>query len=112
MRIALIIIKNLCFLSNKWKKETIVQACRRYKKLACNFEHGLRDYMHLNNFYLGLSQPSRHHLNRESDTRFVFFKTCDAIKVLDGMLAYDYIYKSIRYAKIRDMYIIVNYEVE
>jgi hypothetical protein len=92
--------------------ETIVQAYRRCKKLSCNLEHGLRDYMHLNGFYLGLSQPSRRHLNRESDTHFFFLKTCDAIKVLDGMLADDYIYKSIRYARIRDMYIKENYEAE
>jgi hypothetical protein len=51
-------------------------------------------------------------LNKESDTCFVFLKTCDAIKVLDGMLVDDYIYKSIKYARIRDMYIQENYEVE
>jgi hypothetical protein len=68
--------------------------------------------MLLNSFYLGLSQHSRHLLNKESDTRFIFHKTCDAIKILDGMLVDDYIYKSIIYARIRDMYVQENYEVE
>ena len=68
--------------------------------------------MLLNSFYLGLSQHSRRLLNKESDTRFVFLKTCDAIKVLYGMLVDDYIYKSIKYARIRDMYNQENYEVE
>ena len=68
--------------------------------------------MHLNSFYLGLSQNSRRILKKESDTSFVFHKSCDAINILDGMLVDDYIYKRIKYARIRDMYVQENYEVE
>jgi hypothetical protein len=49
------------------EKESITQAWKRFKKYTCNLEHGLRDYMLLNSFYLGLSQHSRHLLNKESD---------------------------------------------
>jgi hypothetical protein len=54
------------------EKKSVVQAWRRFKKFTCNLEHGLRDYMLLNSFYLGLNRHSTRLLDKESDIRFRF----------------------------------------
>jgi hypothetical protein len=66
--------KKLMLDFKKLEKESVIQAWRRFKKYICNLEHGLRDYMLLNSFYLGLNLHSRGLLDKESDIRLVFHK--------------------------------------
>jgi hypothetical protein len=95
------------------EKESISKAWRRFKKkIICNLEHGLRDWMLLNSFYFGLNQHNKRLLDKESDIHFIFNRTYDEFMILDEMLVEYDIYKNIKNAGIMDMYFKEENEIE
>jgi hypothetical protein len=52
---------------NQQENETLTQNWVRFKKLTYNMEHGIRDWMLINNFYYGLNNISMRFLDENPE---------------------------------------------
>jgi hypothetical protein len=66
--------------------ELLIHVWERFRGLAYEQEHGLRDWMIMHTFYCGLSMNSKSYANYRSGKIFFELTIADAHILLDGLL--------------------------
>jgi hypothetical protein len=78
--------KEVLFSFKQQNDEWLVHAWERFRGIAYGREHGLRDWMIMRTFYLGLSTKSKFYIDLKSGQNFLELTTAEAQNLLDGIL--------------------------
>jgi hypothetical protein len=78
--------KEVLFLFKQQSDEWLVHTWERFRGIAYGQEHGLRDWMIIRAFYLGLSTKSKSYVDLKSGKTILEHTTTEAQNLLDGIL--------------------------